>query len=109
MTLTESIRSKLQKAFAPEILDLENESHQHSGPANGETHFRLILVSPAFEGVARVDRQRQVMALFDEERSRGLHALTMRVMTPSEWDKVKDQFEMVSPACHGGSKREKRM
>lgn len=101
-----SIRQKLEARFAPIHLELENESHNHAGghgPA--ETHFRLVLVSPAFENQSRIDRQRQVMALFDEERAQGLHALTMRVMTPQEWSAVKDSFAMESPACHGGSKR----
>lgn len=105
MTIADSIRGKLEKAFAPTLLELENESHSHSVPRNSETHFKLVLVSPAFEGIGRLDRQRMVTDLLGEERSRGLHALTQRVMTPAEWDKVKDSFNMESPACHGGSKR----
>lgn len=105
MSVTDSIRQKIEAQFQPIYFELENESHQHAGPANRETHFRMVLVSAAFEGESRIDRQRRVMALFDEERARGLHALTLRVMTPSEWEKVKGSFEMVSPPCAGGSKR----
>lgn len=107
MSLTESITAKLREAFAPTFFDLENESHQHGSRGPGETHFKLVLVSSAFEGLSRVERQRRVTDLLADERAHGLHALTMRVMTPSEWDKVKDEFEMVSPACHGGSKQRK--
>lgn len=109
MSLADSITRKLHEAFAPVHFELENESHQHGSRGPGETHFRLVLVSAAFEGVGRVDRQRRVNDLLGDERAAGLHALTMRVMTPVEWDKVKDGFEMVSPACHGGSKQAKRM
>lgn len=105
MTIADSIRGKLEKAFAPTVLTLENESHSHAVPANSETHFKLILVSPAFEGKSRLDRQRMVTDLLEDERRRGLHALTQRVLTPVEWEQVKDSFEMVSPACHGGGKR----
>ena len=105
MTIEQSIRSKIEKAFAPEYYELENESHSHSVPANSETHFKLVLVSPVFEGKSRVDRQRLVQDLFAEERARGLHALTMRIMTPQEWNQIKDTFVMASPACRGGSKR----
>ena len=108
MKIVDSIREKLEKNFSPiAYIELENESHQHSGPANRETHFRLVLVSEKFVGVDRVNRQRQVMDLMTDERSKGLHALTMRLMTPDEWSKVKDSFEMTSPACRGGSKHEK--
>lgn len=105
MTVTEAIRSKLEAAFRPAVLELENESHSHAGPG-AETHFKLVLVSDAFEGLSRVERQRRVMDLLADERARGLHALTMRTMTSAEWAKIKDGFEMVSPPCHGGSKRE---
>ncbi|MBX2987012.1 MAG: BolA family transcriptional regulator [Bdellovibrionaceae bacterium] len=108
MTIRESLQDKLTRHFAPVHLEIENESHMHATGPRAETHFRLVLVSPAFEGVGRVDRQRRVMALFDEERARGLHALTLRVLTPAEWEAVKDDFEMVSPACRGGSKHDKR-
>lgn len=107
-SVTASLRRKIEDSFRPIHFELENESHQHAGPANRETHFRMVLVSEAFEGLSRVERQRRVMALLDEERAMGLHALTMRVMTPPEWDKVRENFEMVSPPCAGGSKRENR-
>jgi len=60
-------------------------------------------VSPNFEGLSRVDRQRQVANLFDEERSQGLHALSQRTFTPDEWEKMKDKLDLKSPACLHGS------
>ena len=47
MSLTTHIEEKLRTTFAPEHLDLRNESHQHSVPTNSETHFNLIIVSAA--------------------------------------------------------------
>lgn len=104
MRIEQSLRKKIESNFQPEYYELVNESHSHSVPANSETHFKLVLVSQSFEGLSRVDRQRKVQELFAEERSWGLHALTMRIMTPQEWDLIKDTFEMASPACRGGSK-----
>lgn len=104
MTIEQALRQKLETAFHPEYFELVNESHTHSVPANSETHFKLILVAQVFEGKSRIDRQRLVQDLFHDERSRGLHALTLRVFTPVEWDLVKDTFEMASPACRGGSR-----
>lgn len=102
------LRKQIEAAFNPEYYELENESHSHSVPANSETHFRLLVVASVFEGKTRIDRSRMINDLVKDEMSRGLHALSQRTMTPSEWDKVKDTFEMVSPACRGGSKRDLR-
>ncbi len=101
------IRAKLAAAFAPEHIELENESHTHSVPKNSETHFKLVLVSRIFEGLSRVARQRKVYdVLKDELAPGGVHALTQKVFSPSEWTTdAADSFE--SPACRGGSKREK--
>ncbi len=101
MKLEASIRQKLEKAFAPTYLEIENESHKHSR-GGGETHFRLLIVSESFQGLSRVDRQRQVANLFDEERSQGLHALAQRTFTPDEWTQWKDKLDMKSPACRHG-------
>lgn len=105
MSIEESIRRKITDHLAPAHLELENESHGHNVARGSETHFRLIVVSEKFEGQSRVDRQRMVMDLLPDERARGLHALTMRTFTPAEWESAKDGFQMVSPPCHGGSKR----
>lgn len=100
------LRGLLESAFAPQSLILENESHGHSVPSGSETHFKLVMVSERFTGRARIDRQREVMDALREEFSSGLHALTMRLFTPDEWEKVRDGFQMVSPPCHGGSQHD---
>ena len=104
MTIEESIRTKVQTQLQPVYLHLENDSHQHAGPGS-QTHFSLVVVAQIFEGKSRIERQRLINDLFPEERQQGLHALTMRTFTPGEWDKVKADFEMQSPPCHGGSKK----
>jgi BolA protein len=104
MSIEASIRDKVINAFKPEYMELENESHSHSVPANSETHFRLLVVSAVFEGKSRLDRQRLVNDLFADERARGLHALSLRTLTPAEWELVREDFEMTSPPCYGGSK-----
>ncbi|MEZ0390702.1 MAG: BolA family protein [Pseudobdellovibrionaceae bacterium] len=98
MSLEASIRQKLESHFAPTYLEIENESHKHSR-GGAETHFRLIVVSEKFSGLSRVDRQRAVANLFDPERALGLHALSQRTFTPSEWAELKDKLTLQSPAC----------
>ena len=97
------------EALRPTYFELENESHGHNVPHGSETHFRLLLVSSEFEGLSRIDRQRRIQDLLTEERGQGLHALTLKLMTPPEWEKAQaDGFQMQSPPCFGGSKRENR-
>lgn len=105
--LESSIRQKLERAFQPEYYELENESHMHSVPRNSETHFRALVVAEAFQGKSRVERSRMITDLLkDEFANKGLHALAQRTFTPQEWEPIKGTFEMASPECRGGSKRE---
>jgi len=99
-----TIRQKIEEAFEPEYYELENESSKHSVPKGSETHFRLLVVSEKFAGLSRIDRQRQVNQILENEMKSGVHALSQRALTPEEWEKTKDSFPMVSPACRGGSK-----
>lgn len=100
----QSIEAKLIKSFAPVYMEIVNESSQHNVPIGSETHFKVVIVSESFKAASRIDRQRLVNQCLVEEFQQGLHALTQRTFTPEEWDQVKDQFQMQSPECLGGSK-----
>lgn len=80
---------KLSKAFDPEHLDVIDESHKHRGHPGvekaEETHFRIILVSRALEGLSRMERHRKVHKLLDHELKTQIHALSMKLLTPEEW------------------------
>lgn len=94
----------LRAGLAPVHLEIVNESHTHSVPANSETHFKVLVVSKNFEGLTRIDRQRLVNELVKAELQTGLHALTQKTLTPEEWDKQKINLQFESPECRGGSK-----
>jgi BolA protein len=83
-----AIDSKLRVTFQPVRLAIEDESSKHHGHAGwregGETHFRVEIVSQAFEGKTRVARQRLVYAALKDELDAGLHALAMETLTPAE-------------------------
>jgi BolA protein len=88
MSVADNMREKLNAAFAPTHLVVEDESASHHGHAGarpeGETHFRVTIVSSAFIGLSRVERQRRVhAALADELRDR-VHALSLTARTPEE-------------------------
>lgn len=88
MTVADTIRAKLTTALAPDALVIEDESSRHAGHAGarpeGETHFRVRIVSPEFEGVSRVERQRRVYAVLADELRDRVHALALTALTPKE-------------------------
>jgi BolA protein len=82
------ITEKLTRAFAPESLEVADESHLHAGHAGhrpgGETHFRLYIVSEAFRGKSRLERHRTINAALAEELAGGVHALAIHASAPGE-------------------------
>ena len=105
MSKADVIEGKLRAAFAPEALEVVNESHNHSVPRGSETHFKVVVVSRAFEGVGRVERHRLVnAALGDLFKPGGVHALTITSRTPTEWATREGSAVPDSPPCLGGSK-----
>ena len=88
MTLTDFITRRLQDSLRPTHLAVTDESHQHQGHGGwregGETHFRLDIVSDAFQGKSRVERHRLVNEVLAEAFGRGLHALAIKARAPGE-------------------------
>lgn len=98
MDRAERMTDLLQSEFQPVRLEIENESSRHGVDRGGESHFKLLLVSEKFRGRSRVERQQSVANLLKSEMDQGLHALTMRVLTPEEWEAGQaDGF--ISPDC----------
>ncbi len=87
-TVAARIEKKLRDVLTPRELEVFDESHLHAGHAGarpeGETHFRLLIVSDAFEGESRVARQRRVNAILRDELAGPVHALSMKTLTPAE-------------------------
>ena len=88
MSIADAIQSKLNEAFSPTRMNIIDESHLHAGHVGarpeGETHFRIDIVSPAFGGISRVERQRMIYRVLAEELSDRVHALALQVRTPQE-------------------------
>jgi BolA protein len=87
-TVKHTITNKLREAFTPESLDVSDESHLHEGHAGhrpgGETHFRVYIVSPAFEGKSRIERHRMINATLAAELAGSVHALAIKAQAPGE-------------------------
>lgn len=88
MPTEDVITRKLTDAFAPQSLEVVDESHQHAGHAGhrpgGETHFRVYIVAEAFRGKSRVDRHRMINAALATELAGGVHALAIHAAAPGE-------------------------
>jgi BolA protein len=88
MSVEDSIREKLTRAFTPVALEIVNESHHHAGhagsPGTGESHFRIKVVSAAFAGKSRVERHRMVNAALAEELAGPVHALAITALALQE-------------------------
>jgi BolA protein len=101
MTRREEITAKLTAAFKPFHLEVVDESSNHNVPEGSESHFKVLLVTPQFDGKSLIQRHRAVNKTLADELSQGVHALALHTMTPEEWFE-KGGVAPESPPCLGG-------
>lgn len=83
----EVIRQRLQDQLCPESLVVEDESHLHVGHAgarDGRGHFRVFIVSPAFNGKNRIARHRMVYSAMGDLMQTDIHALSIDATASDE-------------------------
>ncbi len=83
----ETIERKLRADLAPSHIEVIDESHLHAGHAgarSGGGHYRVLIVSAAFEGVGRLERHRMVYDILEAEMKQAIHALALKTIAPSE-------------------------
>jgi len=99
------LRERLTAALAPIVhIELVNESYKHAVPAGAESHFKVLVVSPAFEGKSHIQRHRLV-----NDAARGgdagsalpVHALSISAKTPEQWGAGAGIHD--TPNCKGGT------
>ena len=95
-----AIEQKVTAALLPAHVELFNESHMHAG-SRTDSHFKLVAVSAAFEGMNKVRRHQLVYRLLGEELAGPVHALALHLYTPGEWQ---EQVVPASPLCAGANK-----
>ena len=86
MTLEQQLIDSLNQ-LEPTHLEVINESSGHGGYFPGkESHFKVVVVSEAFDGLRLVQRHQKIYALttglMSPER---IHALAIHAYLPSEW------------------------
>ncbi|MBL6599227.1 MAG: BolA family transcriptional regulator [Alphaproteobacteria bacterium] len=86
MSVAETIRNKLTTALSPSHLEVIDESHLHAGHIGarpeGETHFKVIVVSMVFAGESRVAAQRRINKILADELAGPVHALSISASAP---------------------------
>jgi BolA protein len=83
MGIAKEIEQKLARAFAPQLLEVVDDSEAHRGHAGfqegGESHFNVKIVSQAFKGQSRLARHRAVHAAIGPELIARIHALALDI------------------------------
>ena len=77
----------LKAALPIDEIAIEDESHLHAGhagAASGGGHFKLTLISSAFNGLNRVARHRLIYAALNRHIPTEIHALTIEAHSPAE-------------------------
>jgi len=72
------IRERLEAAFAPEMLEVEDQGHLHvghEGAKSGLGHFHVSIVSPHFNGMNKLARHRAIYAALGTLMQTDIHAL----------------------------------
>lgn len=87
MSVAEAIRARLAQ-LEPMALELVDESEMHRGHAGyregGNTHWRLSIVSPRFDGQPTVARHRMVYQALAGLMQHPIHALAITARSPEE-------------------------
>jgi BolA protein len=88
MPVRDAIVAKLSAKYAPEHLEVIDESSRHLGHAGsrpeGETHFRIRIAARSLAGLSRVAQHRAINDTLGDELRGGIHALAIEVTSPPQ-------------------------
>ena len=77
MVTPDSVKDGIAAGLACEHLEVSGDGQ----------HFQALIVAAAFAGKSRVQRHQLVYAALGERMREEIHALSMRTLTPDEWQK----------------------
>ena len=101
-TIQDLVEQRIAAHFDPFFVEIVNESAMHNVPPGSESHFKVTLVSQAFDGMRSVKRHQAVYAVLAEYMGSPIHALALHTYTTDEWGLREGSPD--SPNCLGGSK-----
>lgn len=97
MSMQQQISTKLQEEFAPQYLEVKDESYMHASGADAQSHFKVTIVTEEFAGKRLLQRHRSINTLLAAELQQ-IHALALHTYTPDQWQGEAPD----SPNCLGG-------
>eukprot|EP00640_Fibrocapsa_japonica_P006296 CAMPEP_0113934284 /NCGR_PEP_ID=MMETSP1339-20121228/1627_1 /TAXON_ID=94617 /ORGANISM="Fibrocapsa japonica" /LENGTH=124 /DNA_ID=CAMNT_0000936017 /DNA_START=168 /DNA_END=542 /DNA_ORIENTATION=+ /assembly_acc=CAM_ASM_000762 len=106
-----AVAQKLRNQLMALEIQIVNESHRHNVPKGSESHLKVMVVSPLFEGKPLLQRHRMVNSTLAEELEGPIHALSIVAKTPEQWQQEVSMLPdgvtpgmHPMPACRGGNK-----
>ena len=79
-----TIYKKLYEFFKPEILKVINDSEKHKGhsgsPNSGNSHFSIIIKSKKLKGMTKINGQRAIYKVLEEDLAEYIHALSIKII-----------------------------
>ena len=100
MKIKTLLENRLRERFKPLVLQALNESPRHNTPAGAESHFRVLIVSKAFEGLNLVKRQRMVHKTVGDLIKGKIHAFSQQTFTPEEYERRGGVLPSSPPCAH---------
>lgn len=86
--MQQEMEQRLKEAFAPETLDVVNDSASHRGHAgddgSGQSHFTIRITAEAFRGKSRLERQRMVNRALGDIPGERVHAVAIKASVPED-------------------------
>ncbi len=76
MVMPEDIKKWIEQGLEEARVEIEGDGH----------HFNAVIASPAFEGKNSVQQHQLVYGVLGDKMKSEIHALSMRTLTPAEWD-----------------------
>ena len=83
----ERMQALLEAAFAPESMQIDDDSHKHAGhegAKSGLGHFSVSIVSEKFNGMNMLARHRAVYAALGDMMQTDIHALAIDAVSSGE-------------------------
>jgi stress-induced morphogen len=77
MPTTDEIKGRIEAAVPQSTADVEDWT-------GGGDHFRATVVSPAFDGLTRIQQHQLVYAVFGAEIGGPIHALSLTTRVPEQ-------------------------
>ena len=99
MYIASEIERSLTEAFAPELIQVSDDSGDHA--RGNQSHFSVLMVADRFANLSRVQRHQQVYRVLADLLEQKIHALALRLYTPQEWHQ-RNGSPAAPPPCVGG-------